>query len=114
MLKQLSIEIFETLTSETAFTDVMDQKVFPILASENQETPLTTYRITELKPLSKESRNASFELMFWFGINQYDECVDFTDAMVSLLATKYRFISSTVDISEDTKFYNGIINLEKY
>lgn len=114
MLRQLSEEIFETLISSTAFTSVMQEKVFPILASGNQTAPLTTYRITELSPLSKESKNASFELMFWFGINQYDECVDFTDAMTELLKTKYRFISATVDISEDTKFWNGIINLIKY
>lgn len=114
MLRQLSEEIFETLTSSTAFTSVMQEKIFPILASEKQTTPLTTYRITELKSLSKDSKNASLELMFWFGINQYDECIDFTDAMTELLKTKYRFISSTVDISEDTKYYNGIINLEKY
>jgi hypothetical protein len=52
-------------------------------------------------------------LAFWFGLEQYDECVDFTDAMVEHLKTQYRFISSTVDLSEDTMHYNGIINLEK-
>jgi hypothetical protein len=33
--------------------------------------------------------------------------------MVEHLKTQYRFISSTVDLSEDTMHYNGIINLEK-
>lgn len=113
MLKQLSQELFTFLTAQTDFTDVMVQRIFPIIALANNTFPLTTYRITEVRGASKDATGAAFELSFWFGIEQYDECVDFTDAMVTLLKTKYRFISSTVDLSEDTMYYNGIINLEK-
>lgn len=113
MLKQLSQELFTFLTSQTGFTDVMAQRIFPIVALANNVFPLTTYRITEVRGASKDATGATFELSFWFAVEQYDECVDFTDAMVTLLKTKYRFISSTVDLSEDTMYYNGIINLEK-
>ena len=113
MLKQLSEEIISFLWAHTEFTDVMAKKPFPILALADNAFPLTTYRISEIRGLSKDATGATFELSFWFGLEQYDECVDFTDAMVTLLSTKYRFVSSTVDISEDTMYYQGIINLEK-
>jgi len=113
MLKQLSEEIISFLWAQSEFTTVMAKKPFPIIALAGNDFPLTTYRITEVLGVSKDAAGATFELSFWFGLEQYDECVDFTDAMVTLLKTKYRFISSTVDISEDTMNYNGIINLEK-
>lgn len=113
MLKQLSEELVSFLGDSTAFTEVMDDKVFPIIAKAENSLPLTTYRITELRGMTKDATGGTIELMFWFAKENYDECVDFTDAMVQLLKTKYRFISSTVDISEDTMNYNGIINLEK-
>ena len=113
MLKQLSQDLFSFLTAQTAFTDVMVERIFPIIALAGNVYPLTTYRIAEVRGASKDATGATFELAFWFGIEQYDECVDFTDAMVTLLKTKYRFISSTVDLSEDTFYYQGIINLEK-
>lgn len=113
MLKQLSEEIITFLWAQTEFTTVMAKKPFPIIALEDNDFPLTTYRISETRGVTKDAVGATFELAFWFGLEQYDECVDFTDAMVTLLKTKYRFVSSTVDLSEDTKYYNGIINLEK-
>jgi hypothetical protein len=114
MLKQLSEEIITFLMAQSAFTDVMIKKPFPILALGNNVFPLTTYRINELRGITKDADGATFELVFWFPIEQYDECVDFTDAMTTLLKTKYRFVSSTVDLSEETMHYNGIINLEKF
>jgi hypothetical protein len=113
MLKQLSQDLFSFLTAHSSFTDVMVERVYPIVALGDNVFPLATYRITEVRGASKDATGATFEMSFWFGIEQYDECVDFTDAMVTLLKTKYRFISSTVDLSEDTMFYQGIINLEK-
>lgn len=113
MLKQLSEEIITFLMAQSEFTDVMTKKPFPILALGNNQYPLTTYRIFETRGVTKDASGATFEIMFWFGIEQYDECVDFTDAMATLLKTKYRFVSSTIDLSEETMQYNGIINLEK-
>lgn len=113
MLKQLSEEIIAFLWAQSEFTSVMSKKPFPIMALGNNEFPITTYRINETRGVTKDATGATFELSFWFGIEQYDECVDFTDAMVTFLKTKYRFVSSTIDLSEDTMYYNGIINLEK-
>lgn len=113
MLKQLSEELVSFLNSQEVFTDEMGDKVFPIIAKDQNELPITTYRITELRGVTKDATGAAIEIMFWYPKENYDECVDFTDQMVELLKTKYRFISSTVDISEETMNYNGIINLEK-
>lgn len=113
MLKQLSEEIITFLMAQSQYTAVMTKKPFPIVALGTNVFPLTTYRISELRGVTKDANGASFELVFWFDQKQYDQCVDFTDAMTTLLKTKYRFISSTVDINEETMHYNGIINLEK-
>lgn len=114
MLKELSQELFGYLTDQTEFVSVMDNRIFPLAANQATEFPLTTYRISELRGVTKDIVGGSFQLFFWFNNDQYDACVDFTDAMTALLKTKYRFVSSTVDLSEDTMFFNGIINLEKY
>lgn len=113
MLKLISQELFSFLTGQSEFTAVMGQKVFPIIALGKNDFPLTTYRISEVRGVSKDANGATIELAFWFGLEQYDECIDFTDSMQELLSTEYRFVSSTVDLSEDTMYYNGIINLEK-
>lgn len=113
MLKQLSQDLFSFLTAQSSFTDVMSERIYPIVALGDNLFPLATYRISEVRGASKDATGAQFELSFWFTQEQYDECVDFTDAMVTLLKMNYRFISSTVDLSEDTFYYQGIINLEK-
>jgi len=113
MLKQLSEEIITFLMAQSQYTAVMTKKPFPILALGTNVFPLTTYRINEERGVTKDADGASIELVFWFDQQQYDQCVDFTDAMKVLLKTKYRFVSSTIDLSEDTMHYNGIINLEK-
>lgn len=114
MLKELSEEIVAFLLAQSEFTSVMTKKPFPILALGTNAFPLTTYRINELRGVTKDANGASFQLVFWFTTEQYDECVDFTDAMATLLKAKYRFVSSTIDLSEETMHYNGIINLEKF
>jgi hypothetical protein len=113
MLKVLSQDLFYFLTAQSDFTDVMEERIFPFVALANNVFPLTTYVISEVRGISKDANAGTIQLAFWFAQEQYDECVDFTDTMVELLKTKYRFISSTVDLSEDTQHYNGIINLEK-
>lgn len=113
MLKQLSEELITFLWAQSQYTAVMEKKPFPIVALGTNVFPLTTYRINEERGVTKDADGASIELVFWFEKEQYDQCVDFTDAMKVLLKTKYRFVSSTVDINEDTMHFNGIINLEK-
>lgn len=113
MLKVFSENLVSDLNDSSIFSSTMGNKVFPILAGADNSFPLTTYRITENRGVTKDATAGSIELMFWFAKEHYDECVEFTDAMVLYLKSKYRFISSTVDISEDTMNYNGIINLEK-
>ena len=114
MIKQVSEELFALLTAETAFTDVMGQKLFPIIALEGNDFPLATYRITDQVGKTKDADGASIQLNFVFSHQAYDDCVVFTDAMKPILEANYDWISSTVDYEPEGNYYFGIINLEKY
>lgn len=109
-MKNAVQELFDYLTNRTEFSSVMGDKLFPIVALEGNDFPLSTYRIT-LEPFSKDADKASFTLAFCF--NKWIDCVDFTDAMVPVLGEKYDVLSSTVDWNEEFRVYIGIINIEK-
>ncbi|OXB01747.1 hypothetical protein B0A75_04715 [Flavobacterium oncorhynchi] len=112
---ELSDEIFAFLTGQTAFTAVMDNKVFPIMALEGTATPFTTYRINEKTPLTKDGNALNFSLFFWFSPNEYKKMIAFTEIMEAIIKekTNYEWVSSYPDFIEENFSYVGIINLNK-
>lgn len=114
MIQAISEELFALLQAESAFTSVMGAKLFPIIALEGNDFPLTTYRITDQVGVTKDADSATIQLNFVFDAQKYDQCVAFTDAMKPILETTYGWVSSTVDYEPEGNFYFGIINLEKY
>jgi hypothetical protein len=110
---EVSDEIVAFLNAQTEFTDVMGDRVFPIMALEGTETPFATYRINEKIPLTKDGNQSNVSLFFWFGSNEYRKMVVFTDAMEAIIKEKsnYEWVSSSPDFIEENFSYVGIINL---
>lgn len=109
-MKIAAQELYEFLMGRTEFTDVLGDKLFPIVAFEDNEYPLATYRVIQ-EPMSKDGDKHSFVLNCCFV--SWIDALEFTDSIVEVLREEYDFISSTVDWNEDLKIYIGIINIEK-
>ncbi len=116
MFKQLSIDIVTFLTSLAEFNAVMvrDGKtfLFPMVAYEDNALPLTTYSLGEKIAGSKDENSIDFTLNFWFSVEQYDQCCEFTDTIEEKLETVgFNATSSKIDFHEDAKTYYGQINV---
>lgn len=112
--KSASEEIYTFLNAQTAFTSVMGNKIFPVVASEKSVLPLTTYRISQRQGQTKDADGYTITLSFWFSVEKYDDCVEFLDTMTGIFKnSNYKWISSEPDFNEESYTYNGIINLEK-
>lgn len=110
---EVSESIVSFLLGESAFTVIMGERVYPIMALEGTQTPFTTYRINEKTPLTKDAAETSISLFFWFGPNEYKKMVVFTDIMEVIIKekTNYEWVSSLPDFIQENFSYVGIINL---
>lgn len=113
---ELSEQIVAYLLSQLSFTEIMGERIFPIMALEGTQTPFTTYRINEKSPITKDGDQSSISLFFWFGSNEYKKMVVFTDLMEAIIKEKgeYEWVSSSPDFIEENFSYVGIINLNTY
>jgi hypothetical protein len=109
-MKIAAEELYNFLMGRTEFTDVLGNKLFPIVAFEDNEYPLATYRVIQ-EPMSKDSDKYTFILNVCF--TSWIDALEFTDSIVEVLKEQYDYSSSTVDWNEDLKIYIGIINFEK-
>lgn len=120
MFKQLSLDLVTFFSSLPAFTAVMQRNVggenklflFPMVASEENSLPLTTYALGEKLPGTKDLNDIAFAVSFWFSIEQYDECCEFTDIIEELIEdSNYFVVSSKIDFNDESKTYSGTINI---
>lgn len=113
MFTQLSQEIYEFFSANTAFKAVMEHdgkvNIFPIVASEKNKLPLTTYVLGDREPETKDRTQIPITVMFWFDENSYTKCCQFTDAMVDLVTSKYNFLSAAIEYNEESLTYSGSI-----
>ena len=120
-MKNAGIALFSFLKSKTEFTSVMDveidgtmqTKLFPLIADGSIGFPLSTYSVSE-SPYTKQTGQFEFNLAFFFGENEYDECVTFTDTIKEIIdnSDQYEFIGSDVEINEENYSYIGILNFK--
>jgi hypothetical protein len=115
--KELSIELANLLLDNTDFTDVMvrdgKQYLFPMVASEENTLPLTTYSLGEKRPGTKELNDIAFAVAFWFPVEKYKDCCEFTDKMEGYLegTVGYNVNSSQIEFNFESKTYTGTINV---
>lgn len=109
---EISESLYAYLVAQTAFTNVMGTKLSPIVALPETAFPFTTYKIETQSPSSYDSDAGTVQLYFWYGPKEYKKCVQFTDAMKTVIDSKdnYQWQSSSVDFIEENQSFVGIIN----
>jgi hypothetical protein len=118
MFKSISEELVQWLSGLTEFTSVMQRNVdgndklflFPIVARIENPLPLTTYVMSERVPETKDKAQVIVTLRFWFGVESYDACCDFTDVMSDIIDDAYMFESSMIDYNEESETFFGEVN----
>lgn len=118
MFKSISEELVVWLSSQTAFTDVMKRTVdgidklfvFPIVARIENTLPLTTYVLSERVPETKDKGQILITIRFWFGVEKYDACCEFTDTMTDLIDEAFMLDNALIDYNEESETFYGEIN----
>lgn len=118
MFKEISITVYDYLKSLPQFTAIMQRVVdgndklflFPIVASLENTLPLTTYVLSEKTPLTKDVSQIIITLNFWFDIESYDQCCEFTDTISELIDEKYLFQTASIEYNDESGTFSGTIN----
>jgi len=110
-----SSEIFTFLSANSTFTTMMNDadgstKLFPIVADDSIQFPFSTYRIGSQVGQTKDIKNISVVIYFWFKQNEYSKCVTFTDAMETIIEEEYDWVSSSIEFLQENQSFAGIIN----
>jgi len=110
-LKSKSTEFRSYLLGKSAFTDVLNQEVYPFMAPEGKNFPLATYRV-QRNELSNDGDLYDIALFLWF-LN-YDDCVELTDTLTEMFKESrvYHWKLSDVEYDAELKLFNGIINIQ--
>lgn len=110
---ELSDEITTFLLSQTVFTDVMADRLSPIVSSADEVYPFANYNIKEESGQSKDGDQASVTLLFYFEQNNYRNCVEFLDQMKPIIKQNYDWLNSEIEFVEGDQSFVGIINFNK-
>jgi hypothetical protein len=114
MFKTISEEIYSFLVSLPEFTALMQRNnksfLWPIVAPLDTEFPFTTYVLGERTPETKDKSQIIATLAFWFDIESYDVCCEFTDSICDIIDEKYILVASSIEYNPESNTFSGIIN----
>ena len=77
--------IYSFFTTNAQFTAVMQTRLFPVIAPEDVQFPFSTYSLESRESESKDADAYRTTLFFWFQENQYNQALQFTDAMIEIV-----------------------------
>lgn len=117
MFTGTSQQVYSFFSNMPEFNAVMKRTVdgeavtllFPIVALEGNNLPLTTFVVGEQTPETKDRYQLDVTVIFWFDQNSYDQCCAFTDAMNDKIKAKHNFIYSSIDYDEAIGTYSGTV-----
>lgn len=109
---EISEGLYAYLTAQSVFTTAMGSKLSPIVAAPDTAFPFATFRINEQSISSYDGTAGTVQLYFWYGPKEYKKCVQFTDAMKTVIDDNdnYQWQNSSVDFIEENQSFVGIIN----
>lgn len=112
MLAQ-SEEIFQFLQSQSAFTNVIGSRLYPVVAKENVTYPFCIYSLREESPFSKDSNKCIVTLSVYYAPEKYKDCATFTDTCKTIIETNgYIWLSSEIGFVEEDQSIASNINFE--
>lgn len=116
-MKQISEELITFFSSLTPFTSVMNDRLFPLVANEGTDFPFSIYKIEQQTGITKDAGYGyAISLFAYFLPENYEEAVDFNDAIVSLLESTssiYDYIDSSIDYIEENQSIVVLISFKK-
>lgn len=121
MFEEISVAIYNFLSQNTVFRNTMlrdgNIELYPLMAPESTDFPLTTYAIGEVTPVTKDINDGTVDIAFWFGNSaaNYLECCQFTDAMINEIIenSDFYFKSAVIEFNLDFMSYSGTITISR-
>lgn len=111
---ELSDELTAFLLAQTVFTNVMGDRLSPIVSSADEVYPFANYIVKEQSGQSKDGDSATATLLFYFEQNSYRKCVEFLDQMKPIIKENYDWLNSEIEFVELDQSFVGIINFNKF
>ncbi len=120
-MKQLSDLIYKGLTEDTTVSSIVGDKVFPLIADQEIETPFIVYRVSLIDNLTKDGAD-HFVVEILSYEKTYNKSLELNEAVVSAIdnvdlnGANYKFNkgSATPLVDTDYRFYvKQIINIKK-
>lgn len=84
-MREVSEMLYKYFTSSEVFKKEMEEKLFPIYASEAKEFPFAVYNIGEFSYLTKDARSFPITLSLCYEPESYLSAIDFADKMKELV-----------------------------
>ncbi|KZE82893.1 hypothetical protein AV926_04915 [Myroides marinus] len=84
-MREVSEMLYKYFTSSEVFKKEMEEKLFPIYASEAKEFPFAVYNIGEVPYLTKDARSFPITLSLCYQPESYLSAIDFADKMKELV-----------------------------
>ncbi len=112
---ELSQQIIAYFTGKTAFTDIVSNNIYAVIAPEEQSFPFVSFLINQQAPLSRDGDEFNVTLFLWFDENKYDELLQFIDTVTQLVKENknWNWEDSSFQLFEENISYFGIINFKK-
>ena len=109
---EISEEITAFLLAQSEFTTVMGDRVFPLVANEGTAYPFTTYALSE-EPISNDGDEFTITLFLYFDKANYLKCAAFITQLKNIIKENYDWLSSNIELLEESLGFVGIINFKK-
>ncbi|MCG9792484.1 hypothetical protein [Flavobacterium algicola] len=110
---ELAQELITFLLSKTEFTEVMSDRLTPIVSSETSPYPFANYMVKDDPGFTKDADAQSGSLFFYFEKEGYMKCAQFLDVMKPIIKEKYEWLGSDIEFVESDQSFVGIINFNK-
>jgi hypothetical protein len=113
-MKAVSDEIFTFFTTKPSFTDVVANRLFPLVARKETTFPFAIYRIVQQEGQTKDADRFAITVSVYFDEDQYTECVTFADTVKDIVDnSRYDWQQTDVEFVEENQSYMAEISFNK-
>lgn len=113
-MDEVSELVYDFFTNQTAFTDGVGTRLYPLVAREETDWPFVIYTIGNPEAFTKEASNYPITLDIYYEKSNYTECVTFQEAVKTLIDTEtnWDLADATIGFDGDTQSIVATINFE--
>lgn len=113
-MEQLSQELYSYFTAQPSFTDIVANRLFPLVAYKDVSFPFAVYRIAQQEGETKDADRFNVSLSVFFKENEYTECARFADTIKNIVEnSRYNWQDSEIDFVEEDRSMVATITFVK-